>query len=329
VAAVLTVVGFGFFGGFLATNVWPARPPLVAPDTDPLRSTVQEVTISPNIEAMQLLEQSHRSVVLIGGSPETAGEFATGVVVTNDGLIVTADTLPDGDPIVFDYQGRALEAQYVGQDELFGLVFLRMPESVLVPMDLRTTDVSVAEELLAISRSDVTFMPKVLFFRVLELTIPPELMPRGVRQVLRGMPTVDSGFAGSPLIDDDGRLAGLVVNPGAGLALPAHHIRESIDRVASGKREFDPFAEIGITVRYIFTHPEEADSSSRFAVEVTGVAPQSPAAAASLTRGDLIVAIGEMQVGWNESVLAALSGARPLTLTVQRAGTERTVHVSP
>jgi hypothetical protein len=324
-SAVVLALGLG--GGFLAMQLWPVRPPLAEPERGQLLSTVERVTISPSTSAAQLVEKSQRSVVLIGSADKPAAGFAAGATVTNDGLIVTTDSLPSGNLTVFDDQGRLLATEYVGRDMLFGLVFLRVFDSVLLPFDVRTDEVPVAYELLAVGRSGITFAPKVSFFRVLELSLPPELLPHGIHRLLRGASITDTELVGSPLIDEEGKLAGLLINPAAGLALPADQVRESIDRVIAGKREVDSFADVGFTGSYVFAPTEEAGSAQNFAVEVTGVTPASPAAAAGLSRGDLIVAIADERLDWSKSVVQMLSHPRPFNVTVRRGEQERILPV--
>ena len=181
-------------------------------------------------------------------------------------------------------------------------------------------------ELLAISRSGITFSPRVLFYQVLEMTLPPELMPRGIQRMLKGTPVNDTLFSGSPLVDEEGKLAGLIINPAAGLSLPVDQLRESIERVTGGRRETDPLAELGVTVRYTFAQLEGNDAR-RFVLEVTGVSTSSPAATAKLARGDLIVGIDGQELDWQQSLLKLLTRSRPLTIAVQRGGRELTLSV--
>jgi hypothetical protein len=317
------IVVLGVLGGLLGAQLMPARAPLRAPESGQLLSTVQEVTISPSTAAAELVARGQRSVVLIGsaGPPVGGSGFAAGVAVTNDGLVVTADSLPDGDLVVFDYLGKPLAAEYIGRDALFGLSYLRIVDGVLLPLDLRGETAPVGFELIALGRSSTSLMPKLSPFRVLEHSLPAELSARGVRLLLRGPVTSDAELTGGAVLDDEGRLAGLLISPAAGLALPADQLRESIDRVVNGRREVNPFAELGLTIRYAFATLKPADGR-RFVIEVTGVAPNTPAAAADFARGDFMVAVGEQAADWNQSAVALFSQPRPFPVTVWRSDRE-------
>jgi S1-C subfamily serine protease len=110
------------------------------------------------------------------------------------------------------------------------------------------------------------------------------------------------------------------------MALPADQLRESIDRLAGGKREANPFTDLGLSVRYAFVELT-AGEARRFVIEVTGVAAGSPMEAADVARGDFITRIGDQAVDWRQSALAQLSRERPFTMTVQRGEREVTVTV--
>lgn len=325
----LCVLAMGWLGGVIALRTWPAPAPLPDAAPDRLVTTVQEVTISPNTSHVERLNNVQRSVVLMARNQ--AGRVvaaATGVVVTNDGLVATV-TEAAGEWLAIDYHGRELPLRLVGRDALFGVTFFRLSDSVLAPIDLRTEAVPVAYQLLGVSRSESTWLPRSFTFPVGEVSLPPELSPTGVQRVWRGLGTSDEALAGSPLLDDEGKLAGLLLNPGAGLALPHDHLAASIERVSTGQREADPLAELGLRVRYAFTPPTAPDGEQRFAAAITAVAPGSPAAAGGAAAGDLIVSIDERELRWEEIFLKQLAAAQPVQLGVRRGGADVTLTLAP
>lgn len=316
-AGTITVVVLGMVGGVLAANLWWPRTIPVTEEGGRLVSTIQEVTISPNIAAAEILEASERSVVIIGQKGATA--LATGFVATNDGIIITAGKLPADQLIAYDYQGKTVALERVGDDKLFGLTYLRAREAVLIPIDMRAEPVPVAYGLIAVSRSLPTLLPQAEFYRVSETILPPELAPAGIQQVFKGTQLAEADLAGSPLIDEEGQVAGILINPLAGLALPVNQLKESLDRVIGGQREKDRFGELGIELRYLLM--AAGDTAGRqLMAEARAVMPASVAAAAGLKRGDIITRIDDTPLEWGKSVLAALSRDLPLALTVNRAG---------
>ncbi|MBI4022251.1 MAG: serine protease [Candidatus Andersenbacteria bacterium] len=326
-SGALGVLALGWLGGVLAVQWWPARTPLPTAQNDRQFTTVQEVTITPNTAAAERVQNAQRSVVLLARRQASRlVPEATGLVVTNDGLIVTV--IDDADSLLaYDHQGRELPLRLIGRDALFGVTYFRLSENVLLPFDLRTQPVPLAYELMGISRSESTFLPRTFFYPVLEVALPPELSPGGVQRVLRGPAINDDHIAGSPLLDDDGKLAGMMLNPAAGLALPIDHLAASMERVSAGQREVDPFTNFGLHLRYEFA-PVTAGGERRFVAAVTGVTANSPAAAGQVAEGDLITSVNGQEIRWEEVVLKQLA-AVPITLSVRRETGDVTLTLSP
>src|SRR5687767_7683366 len=115
--ALAATVVLGMTGGLLADQLFrPSLPPLT-PEGDQLFTTVQEVTISPNTATAEMIERVNRSVLLIArGTDASTAPTATGVVVTNDGVIVTASDLAAGTHNAFDQEGRIIPVETMGRD---------------------------------------------------------------------------------------------------------------------------------------------------------------------------------------------------------------------
>lgn len=315
------VVVMGMLGGWLAGKIWMPLAPLTIEDGGQVVTTTQEVIISPNLSVAKVLERVERSVVMIGKKSERATFLlsATGVVITNDGLIVTAGDVPRSQLVAYDTGGKEMDVDYVGADELFGLTYLRIKEGVLSPIDMRAEQVPVGHELMAVSRNVTTLMPRTEFFRVNEYILPPELMPSGRQQILRGTIFNDFVLVGSPLIDEEGRLGGMIVNPEAGLGLPINQLKESIQRLTEGAREFDPFRELGFDIHYSFTEIE-GTAERQFVGTILAVKAGLPAAEAGLKQGDIIVGAAGQSLNWNDSFVEIASKEMPLLLEIIRGG---------
>jgi S1-C subfamily serine protease len=139
------------------------------------------------------------------------------------------------------------------------------------------------------------------------------------------------GSSGGPLVDRDGRLLGINtvrMEGGLLLALPADAaLRTLADALARGDAPAHP--RLGLAIA-----PARATRRLRAAVGlaerdgllVRGVEPGSPAEAAGLARGDLIVAAAGGPVAAVDDLLDALEAAAgELPLTVVRGTEERTV----
>ncbi len=323
----LAVVVLGMAGGMAAVRLWlPPASPLTAGGKEQLISNIQEITISPSTAAAEVVKSSHPSVVLI--SAESAGSqasaLAAGFVITNDGLVVTAGRLPGVSLAAYDYRGQPVPLELIGEDKLFGLTYFRTGDSVFVPLDLRSGSVPVAHELIALTRSSDALLPRAEFFRVQELSLPAPNAADAVQQVFNGAPLTKNVLAGTPLLDEEGRVAGIVTDAAAGLALPVTHLKASLDRITSGQRELDPFASLGFELGYTFANQARSVEES-FAVQVLAVEAGSPAAKAGLKKGDLLMRINGKPFDWETPAVKRLAGEFPLTVTLNRDGAEAQV----
>lgn len=316
-AAVVLLFGVGILGGVVGQRLLiPPLPPLLTAQ-DRLVTTVQEVTISPNTSAAQVVATAGRSVVLIGTRTGTALQpRATAVVITNDGLLATTAALPETEIVAVDDRGAATTVDRVGNDELYGISYFRLPASVIVPLDVRRDGISVGTELLAISRSDVTRQTKVGPYAVHEFTLPREGDRAGLQRIMQGTPVSSSLFIGAPLVDEEGRLSGLLIDT-TGRALEATAIEHSLQRLSAGQREFDPLAQLGLALQFSFVATPDGGAAA-FTPRIMAVTPASPASKARLQRGDSLVSVNEEAISWEKGVVEQLSAAWPLTITVRR-----------
>ena len=246
--------------------------------------------------------------------------MTTGTIITNDGLLVTAGKIPSSALIALDYQGNELPLELVGQDELYGLTYFRISDAVFSPLDLRSSDIPVAYKAMAVSRNDVTLLPIMQFYWINNFILPPQLMPAGVQRVVKGTVFNDGSMQGSPVVDEDGRLVALIINPQAGLALPTDHLRESMKRVVNNKREDNPFEKLGLNVHYNFIATPKKKPVHRFVAEIVSVTANTPADESGIMKGDIITGINEDVLTWNVNVINMLSGDLPININLQRGG---------
>jgi len=256
----------------------------------------------------------------------TATPLATGLVVTSDGVVATTAAIPAGTIVMIDSEGRQTPLERVGQDAVYGLTYLRAGRGVFSPVELRDNDVPVGSLLTVISRNPETLSPSVRLLLAEEYRLPERSDPVGWQRVLGAAEITAQLQAGSPLLDDEGRVAALVVPNTPGRLLPGVFLRRSLERVARGQLELNPIAEKGLNLDYVFaTTPEGVQE---FRVVVEAVAPRSSAAAQDIRPGDAITAIGEENLAWETDLLAAFS-APSTTLEVRRESEVRNVTLNP
>ena len=313
------ILAVGVIGGVIGQQfVSPPLPPLTN-NRDSLITNLQEVTISPNTAATQLIQQNHRSVLLLTSASGTA--IGTAVTLTNDGVIATTAPAPPstGGYTARDHEGRVINLSLIGRDPLFGLTYFRAADNVLVPIDIRQTDAAPAETLFGVSRNPDTFQPRVSLFTVAQHLLPDPATPAGVQRLLQGID--NSAQPTTPLIDEEGRLAAITTSENE--ALPASQLRTSFERLTANQREADPLTDRGLQISYIFFTP--TNQPATFAAHIDQVTTGSPAQLAGLRRGDVITGLDEEALAWDDNLAQQLSDQEPHTITFIRTDRESTV----
>ena len=142
------------------------------------------------------------------------------------------------------------------------------------------------------------------------------------------------GSSGSPLLDADGALAGLNTNrvgEGFYLALPADAaFRARVDALARGESMDRPRLGIAVAPAHVARRLRRSVGlPEREGILVRGVEDGSPAEAAGIAEGDLLVAAGGTPITDVDALHELLRGATfPLELTLVRGAEERTVTVN-
>ncbi len=131
------------------------------------------------------------------------------------------------------------------------------------------------------------------------------------------------GFSGGPLVSHSGKLIGMNTNVprGSGMTVPVENIRKSIGEL--GK---DGDRRIG----YLGVNTAEAKlAGGETALVVTGVDPKSPASAAKITTGDVIIVMdGEPMVSQAAFYNALLDGPREVRMEISRADARKEISVT-
>jgi serine protease Do len=158
----------------------------------------------------------------------------------------------------------------------------------------------------------------------------------------------NSGAAGGLLTDDAGRPVGLIgreirqeaSRTWVNYAVPFSTLKPAVDSILAGRRidsaspessaAADPLSDLELTTQFGLTLIPEA--LERTPAWVDAVHPGSPAAAAGLRRGDLIVLIDDAVITSVADVRLRLANARkgrPLTVTVNRDDQLQAVELRP
>ncbi len=271
------------------------------------------------------------------GSPRDGGA-GSGVVITPDGYLVTSAHVvaQAGTASASFIDGTEYELDVVGADPLSDLAVARARSAVLEPIHIGDADTLRVGQLVVAIGNPMGFTGSVTSGVVSGLgrslaTADGNGHRRFVEDVIQTDAALNPGNSGGALADWKARLIGVntaVAGMGLGLAVPINSTTQAIlaALMRSGRVRR---AYLGIAGGTRALAPTAAQRLGRKAgVEVQEVVSGSPAAAAGLQGGDIIVSVGEAAVAKAGDLQRLMVEARigsKLPLTILRG--DRTVIV--
>lgn len=302
-------------GGILGANLQPP-PSILTTQSDRLVSTVQKVTLSPNVASQAIVEQHERSILLLAhGSRTNPVALAVAPVVTNDGIVATMHQAVHDEVFGIDSSGTYITLDALGTDPVYGVMFYRVHDSVFSPVELATADGAVGNTFLALARSATIAQPEAHIVSLEQYELPKDNDPPGWFRVAR-LATPENVLTGTPMLSDDGAMVGIVVGSDSKRMLPVSYLRQSLGRLAAGKREVNPFDTWGFTVQPSFA-VLPTQTGIVFTVTVKTVDTKK---APQLRPNDHVLAVNDQPLTWQTDLIGLLSAAPPINLTLERAG---------
>ena len=258
----------------------------------------------------QLAEAVSPSVVNIG----TGRRSGTGVVWSNDGLVVTANHVIGGaeNPTVVLGDGRELRSKVVGRDNYTDVALLRVEGDGLKPIQTGSSgETKVGQFVLALanafgSRPAATWGIVTSRSRSMRgwwgITIEDAVVTDA---------KLNPGYSGGPLVDASGRMLGMNVAyfAGRGVAVSIDSLKDIVGKLTKDGRIKKGF--LGVVVEPVEL-PAEVTTSQGVGQEegllVRAVEPGSSARNAGVTIGDVILRLGDAKATDEYQLHRALSG---------------------
>jgi len=270
------------------------------------------------------------------------GGAGSGVVITPDGFLVTSAHVvaQAGAATASFIDGSEYELDVVGADPLSDLAVARARAATLEPIQIGNADNLRVGQLVVAIGNPMGFSGSVTSGVVSGLgrslaTADGNGHRRFIEDVIQTDAALNPGNSGGALSDWQARLVGVntaVAGMGLGLAVPINKTTQAIlaalMRSGRVRRAF-----LGIAGGTRPLPPAMAQRLGRKAgVEVQEVVAGSPAAAASLRGGDIIVSVGDVAVGkagdLQRLMVEAQIGSK-LGLSILRGGKLMTLEVVP
>lgn len=299
---------------------------------------------NPNWPAV--VQAVHSSVVAISVTTASGQAEGSGVIIDGKGHVLTNDHVVSGAQnntvqVTLD-DGRLFEATVVGTDPTTDLAVVQLknaPSDLTVAQFGDSDKVAVGQAVMAVG-NPLGLANTVTTGIVSAVDRPVSTSESGGQPVVTNAIQIDAainpGNSGGPLFDAQGQVIGITSSIattssqsgsiGLGFAIPVNLMKNiAAQLIDSGSAKH---AFLGVSLK---DGTATADGVTRRGAAVQSVSAGSPAAAAGIQNGDVIVAIDNNPTGGAESLTAfvrAMTSGQQATLTVVRNGKAMDVKVT-
>jgi len=268
----------------------------------------------------------------------TSQSLGSGFVWSKDGIIVTNNHVVEGaSRIIVNFQdGSQGAARLIGVDADSDLAVLRVDSKNLTAAPIGTSsDLLIGETVIAVGNPfGLSGTVTTGVVSALGRSVPSKEAGRTFTDFIQTDASINPGNSGGPLLNIEGRVIGIntaiyAQAQGIGFAIPVDRAKKVIqDLLRYGQVHSAWIGAVTATLT-----PEEAKrigSRVTRGALVARVFSNSPAQAAGLKIGDVIISVDGRPVDSRESFSTYTSTAasgQPLSLVISREGSSRTVAV--
>lgn len=290
----------------------------------------------------EVYQKNIPSVVSIICNHISGTSTGTGVILTSDGYIVTNSHVVEDarDITVLLTDNRRFTARLVGADTVSDLAVLYIDTQDLVPAQFGdSSSLQVGDEVVAIGDPLGVELRGTMTDGIISAINRDMSMDGRTMTLVQTNAALNSGNSGGPLINRYGMVIGINTMKisaftdeagveGLGFAIPSSTVKEIVDQlIENGYVSGRP--TLGITC-------EELSSMYRHyyrlpnGLYINAVAKGSPAAAAGIVQGDVLISIDGVSVTDMEtynSILYSHQVGETLTVVVYRSGKQHTLRL--
>ncbi len=273
--------------------------------------------------------------------PEPVVGYGSGVIISDDGYIVTNNHVIEGSQTVevILNDKRSFEAQIIGADPSTDLAVLKIKANSLPFLEYGNSDaLRLGEWVLAVGNPynlTSTVTAGIVSAKARSINILSDNM--AIEAFIQTDAAVNPGNSGGALVNTQGQLVGINAAiasrtgafSGYSFAIPVSIVR----KVVSDIREFGSVqrAILGVTIIEV-----DAESAKKYNIEriegviVLGVRENSSAVEAGIEYGDQIIAINGVRIDNPSQLQEQIGRYRPndrITITILRNNRERQLNV--
>lgn len=317
------------------------------------RIVSQPATAVVNIVALPGVKGAKGSTAALGAAAETV-VTTTGVLLTNDGLVVTYSELPfDTEKTEYSillYDGSIHQATFAGRDKLTNLSFFRVSDASNTPAIAfaNSDDARVGRKLIAIGNTFAEYQNRLAvgilsninrIFNLSGKTVASSEKWEGVFEMDLARP---ESFVGGPVIGFNGEMVGIVGtlainNTLQSFVIPSNVVRDALNRLIAGTLEKRPILGayyLSITKALALGQGLARDRGaliySRSGSTGLALIADSPAMQAGILAGDIIISVNGTEVNLDNplsEILSRFNVGDTLSLVILRNNEERTIEV--
>jgi Do/DeqQ family serine protease len=273
----------------------------------------------------------------VPSEPRRQGGLGSGVIVTQDGYVLTNHHVVDGaQRIDVDLADRrTLSAKVVGSDAASDLAVLKVEAKGLTPLPFGDSRSARVGDVVLAFGNPLGVGQTVTMGIISAKGRATDLGNGSFEDFLQTDAPINQGNSGGALVNLKGELIGInsqIVSPsggsvGIGFAIPSAMAENVMNQLIHGGRVHR--GQLGVTVQAVTSDIAKSLGMSEVkGALVSAVSPGSPADKAGLQRGDVILRLNGSEVADSNALRNQISSAAPgsrIDLTVLRDGRERTV----
>lgn len=257
--------------------------------------------------------------------------LGSAVVVTSDGWLMTTNQVTSNDAVSIILGDKQYEVEDIQIDEFSGLVFLKINEDFLQPVNFQLTDnVKIGEKLFTsidvANAYDHTFT--IAYLSNPHYSLDKYLFTDSIDYFIR-ISDIDGQYKASPYFNLDGDLVGLSYNVSdETLLIPAEYIKQSVKHLLNGTER----SSLGI--RYVDMENNsgfDRRGSLVYSPQYAPVVYNSPAYQAGIKSGDQIVAVNNDMLSTYRSLTSVLQNYRSgdvVIIKILRDGQEQDLEIT-
>ncbi len=282
------------------------------------------------------------SVVSISTRTESGGGTGSGFVIDSDGYILTnnhviSSAAQSGGSIrVSLNNGSIYSAEVIGRDASYDLAVLKIKASGLKALQFGNSDeIAVGDTVIAIGSPlglSGTVTTGIISAKNRAVTAGDSSSESSYINALQTDAAINPGNSGGPLVDATGSVVGVnsaiaslgtnsqIGSIGLGFAIPINQARKTADQLIKNGVATYPVIGVSLDMNY-------KGVGARIATSTSGILAGSPAQAAGLLGGDVIIAFEGKAINAPEELIVAVRAKNVgdrVSLTYQRDGVNKT-----